>query len=153
MSAPERIPRLGFLAWIERERRVDSSRSVMEMALYVRVRRRDGTEIQRRITDLQLASSRRAPLDLIAAAFPDPIDRIAIQLQGCDLLAALPPIQGSVGSLGRSDSPAPPARRSGPYRAGERSASARPRSQPQDPSPGGEILAPPSDRVPFYRPR
>ena len=150
MSAPERIPRLGFLAWVERERRVDWSRNHMQMALHVRVRRRDGTEMQRAFTDLQLASSRLAPLDLIAAAFPDPIDRIAIQLQGRDLQAALPPIQGSAGSLGRSDPQAPPAPRSERYSP---RIQARPQ-RPREPTPERpEILAPPSDRVPFYRPR
>lgn len=144
------LHRPGFADWVRRERRVDWSRNHMQMALTVRVRRREGTEIQRTISDLQLASSRLAPQDLIALAFPDPIDRIAIQLQARDLLAALPPMQRQVGSLCRAYPQAPPAPRSERYSP---RIQARPQRRPEPTPEGAEILAPPSDRLPFYKPR
>ena len=164
VTAINDAPPSGFLAWIRRERLVDIQHDPVACQYRVRIMRRGGGRTVRIFDEMLLAQARRHPLEIMAASFPDSIDRLALRLLGGDQLPGWAERQGQGGSPGSGDPGAPPAPRSEPYSRGQRSASAepiawagRPRAgrlrELPEPTPGGEILAPPSSRVPFYRPR
>lgn len=142
---------MNFLVWLRRERSVVVSPDPATMSLRVAVERQDGTRVVRLVTDLALQSFRGSPYDLVASAFDDPMDRAAIRLLGRAQIDAgsrqVTLMQREPhGRLRVADD-----RRSAPQ--GD-SGSFGPTAPAALRSPDGvDVLAPPSPRVPLYRPR
>lgn len=122
-----RVNGMTFKEFVRRERKVtvrwNPSADVMEL----RIERRDGTFRALAATALQLAQFRTGPVDLFRSMVSDPLDKAAIRF-----LAELGGAEGLMrfGDLARATPP--PIANVGP---------------------AGPALAPPSSRVPMYRPR
>lgn len=124
---------MNFTEFLKRERRVTVRWNHVAEVCEVRIERRGGSFRALAATALEMASSRLGPLELFRSMCRgDSLDQAAIQLLAREELLSTPISQRPIWL-----------------------AAARIKATLEKPmsAPGAEVLAPPSSRLPMYRPR
>ena len=153
-----RVNGLSYPEFVRRERRVSMAFSAARQVYRVRIERRDGDVTEKEFTALQLQASRLTPYELVALAFRDPIDRAAVRFLGPDAFARVTSLDAHAGDSeagGGTSLARERGRQDGAYWGARSSRVARrsPRGVEKPPSDAPGVLAPPSSRLPMYRPR